>query len=163
MTWNCPKISAAGFFNVGYNLIPTVNLTIVWFIQRKLDVCLIEMNWISNQWSTPWFWIAADRDINNLPTCSISADGIRTQLLSMCTLVRCLIYSAVQRRYLMYTVEITHFDPNFTIIRQMIVARNCIWSCTITFLFSLHYCFCSCPSSGLFFLIFWRKLCIVHF
>ena len=29
MTFNCPKISAAGFFDVGYNLIPMVNLTFI--------------------------------------------------------------------------------------------------------------------------------------
>ena len=29
MTLNCPKISAAGFFDVGYNLIPMVFLTVI--------------------------------------------------------------------------------------------------------------------------------------
>ena len=104
-----------------------------------------------------WFWITADWDVNNIPACSAPANVIWTQLWLMCILVWCSIYSAVQRRYSMYTVEITHFDLNFTIIRLMIVSCNCIWSCTITFLFSLHYCFCPCPSSGLFFFNFLKK------
>ena len=29
MNLNSPKISAAGFFNVGYNMIPMVNLSII--------------------------------------------------------------------------------------------------------------------------------------
>ena len=47
----------------------------------------------------------ADGDINNVPACSLPADGIRTQLWLMFTLVQCLVYAAVPPRYLTYTIE----------------------------------------------------------
>ena len=78
-----------------------------------------------------WFWITADWDVNNIPACSVPANVIWTKLWLICILEWCSIYSAVQRRYLIYTVETIHINLNVTNICLMFVGHDCNCSCTM--------------------------------